>query len=83
MEDILIKTNHKKLNALTVIYTLNIQDKFYDWVKIVDPMKNRNVYSLKRLAKEFLAAFPHYYSDYDKTFTEEAIHIVKTPWLED
>lgn len=85
MEDILIKQNHKKLSAIEVILNTKATSHFYDWIKVNDPIRRRKVYSLKRLAKEFLKEFPEYYTQYeDLTHNmEETIRIAKTPWLDE
>lgn len=65
MKDKLIKLNKKKTPALDVIDRLDICGVFYDWLKIYNPVK-QNIYSIKRLAKMFLAEYPSYYSQYEK-----------------
>lgn len=84
-KDKLTKLNKKKSDALDVIYGTKCQDKFYDWLKLTDPIKDRKVYSLKRLAKEFLAEFPGYYGEYEKIKNNfaEMVRVAKTPWLDE
>lgn len=85
MQDKLYKINRKKLSAIEVITNCHCQSHFYDWIKVNDPLTRSKVFSLKRLAKEFLKEFPEYYSQYEDWTQniEETIRIAKTPWLED
>lgn len=85
MKDKLEKLNHKRLSAIEVIYSCKCMNHFYDWIKVNDPLTRSHVYSLKRLAKEFLKEFPEYYSQYeDWTHNlQETIRIAKTPWLDE
>lgn len=84
MKDKLAKVGRCRCNPLDVITTCLATDHFYFWLKEKNPLVNQpKITSLKRLARQFLAEFPGYYTKFvkDDRKLDELIRIAKTPWL--
>lgn len=85
MKDKLTKLNKKKTDAISVILSCQCKDTFYKWLSKRDPLTNGKIYSLKRLAKEFLGEFPGFYDIYSYNDEElkENIRIAQVCVYED
>ena len=78
------KLNKKRVDPFEVILNTASKGAFYTWIAVNDPIKGK-IYSLKRLAKMFLAENSELYAVDEQKFCslEEAIRVAKTNWLED
>ena len=78
------KINKKTVNPFDVIISTGSKGQFYTWIAANDPIKGK-VYSLKRLARMFLAEVPELFLVYESKYCslEEAIRVAKTNWLEE
>lgn len=65
MKDKLYKLNKKRVDVIDVILTCSVQDKFYYWLKENNVLAEGKTFSLKKLARIFLADNPGLYKKYE------------------
>ena len=78
------KINKKSINPFDVIESTGSKGQFYTWIAANDPLSGK-IYSLKRLARMFLAECPELFAVYEKKYLslEEAIRVSKINVYED